>query len=126
MTHAFTARYQDELTVEVGDEIELLQQPDGGWFEGRLGGKIGWFPDSHIQVNPTQFLDMAPPQEDSSTDDLADLPPPPPEVLDEDPAADDGAFAKLLDPAFAALIEEDAPAAPKYCVRSLIGLGMFT
>ena len=34
MTHAFEARYADELSIDVGDIVEVLQCPDGGWSEG--------------------------------------------------------------------------------------------
>lgn len=34
-THHFEARDGDELGLEVGDEIQVLEQPDGGWWLGQ-------------------------------------------------------------------------------------------
>lgn len=32
-----------------GDPITVLQQPEGGWWEGTVGGKVGWFPSNHVK-----------------------------------------------------------------------------
>ncbi len=37
-THDFEARADEELGLAVGDEIEVLEQPDGGWWRGECVG----------------------------------------------------------------------------------------
>jgi hypothetical protein len=34
--HHFTPRFADELELQVGERVEVLQSPDGGWSEGSL------------------------------------------------------------------------------------------
>lgn len=34
--HYFAARNEDELTLETGEQVELLQMPEGGWWEAKL------------------------------------------------------------------------------------------
>jgi hypothetical protein len=45
---SFVARNEDELTFHPGDEIRVMQQPDGGWWEGIFNGTVGWFPSNHV------------------------------------------------------------------------------
>eukprot|EP00042_Codosiga_hollandica_P028871 m.154919 g.154919 ORF g.154919 m.154919 type:complete len:2024 (+) comp52902_c0_seq1:25-6096(+) len=49
-THTFAARFMDELSFEEGQEIKVLQCPEGGWFEGVVvsTGQAGWFPSSYV------------------------------------------------------------------------------
>jgi hypothetical protein len=74
--HHFTPRFADELELQVGERVEVLQSPDGGWSEGsllslllllllllifswllfsqvislgRIDSRTGWFPNSHTQ-----------------------------------------------------------------------------
>lgn len=35
--HRFSARNEDELTLETGDHVVLLATPPGGWWEGTVG-----------------------------------------------------------------------------------------
>lgn len=46
--HRFVASNEDELSFESGISIKLLQQPEGGWWEGKLGASSGWFPANHV------------------------------------------------------------------------------
>jgi Rho guanine nucleotide exchange factor 7 len=32
-----------------GDIITLTQQIEGGWWEGTIGGKTGWFPSNYVK-----------------------------------------------------------------------------
>lgn len=58
-THAFEARYEDELSFRVGDLITLVRTPPGGWWEGRMRGSSGWFPSNHVQQLAIQALPTA-------------------------------------------------------------------
>ena len=40
----FEARNSDELSLDRGDIVTLLEQSDSGWWKGDLNGKIGVFP----------------------------------------------------------------------------------
>jgi len=39
----------DELSFNVGDKIEIVRKDDSGWWEGRLGGKVGQFPSNFVK-----------------------------------------------------------------------------
>ena len=55
-THAFVPNNEDELGLEVGVRVQVLQQPDGGWWEGKVQGvgikpgRQGWFPSNHVEL----------------------------------------------------------------------------
>ena len=49
------ARFADELSFDKGDNIVVLQQPEGGWWEGEVGTSIGWFPCNHVEITSTQI-----------------------------------------------------------------------
>jgi len=40
----YKARKSDELSLNIGDVITLLEQGDKGWWKGSLNNKIGIFP----------------------------------------------------------------------------------
>ena len=42
----FEARNSDELSLDKGDIVTILDQGDGGWWKGDLNGKIGTFPSN--------------------------------------------------------------------------------
>ena len=44
----YTARNDDELTVNVNDEVTVIHKREGGWWRGRLGDKEGLFPSSCV------------------------------------------------------------------------------
>lgn len=46
----FEAENYGELTIVEGQKVELLSQPDDEWFEGRVDGKIGFFPIRYVRV----------------------------------------------------------------------------
>ncbi|KAE9553313.1 hypothetical protein FO519_003479 [Halicephalobus sp. NKZ332] len=46
----FSGKNNDELSFEKNDIILVTQQLDGGWWEGNLDGKIGWFPSDFVGV----------------------------------------------------------------------------
>eukprot|EP00053_Salpingoeca_punica_P016739 m.159060 g.159060 ORF g.159060 m.159060 type:complete len:172 (+) comp17034_c0_seq2:107-622(+) len=48
--HFFAARYEDELSFFPGERVEVLQTPLGGWWEGCIRGKTGWFPRTYVRA----------------------------------------------------------------------------
>ncbi|XP_077459762.1 rho guanine nucleotide exchange factor 7-like isoform X1 [Stigmatopora argus] len=46
---AFQQTNEDELSFSKGDIINVSRQEDGGWWEGSLNGKIGWFPSNYVR-----------------------------------------------------------------------------
>lgn len=45
----FQQTNEDELTFSKGDIIGVTRQEDGGWWEGMLNGKTGWFPSNYVR-----------------------------------------------------------------------------
>uniref|UniRef100_A0A8D0HFP9 Rac/Cdc42 guanine nucleotide exchange factor 6 n=1 Tax=Sphenodon punctatus TaxID=8508 RepID=A0A8D0HFP9_SPHPU len=45
----FKQTNEDELTVNKGDLIYVTRVEDGGWWEGTLNGRIGWFPSNYVR-----------------------------------------------------------------------------
>ena len=45
--YPFESRVVDELTIVVGDEIEIIQKNDDGWWKGKLNDKVGMFPANY-------------------------------------------------------------------------------
>ena len=48
--HAFLARFEDELPLQGGETVTVLSMPFGGWWEGVLGERRGWFPANHVRL----------------------------------------------------------------------------
>ncbi|XP_058826342.1 uncharacterized protein LOC131686161 isoform X2 [Topomyia yanbarensis] len=46
--YSFKGSNNDELCFKKGDIITLTQREDGGWWEGTLGDKTGWFPSNYV------------------------------------------------------------------------------
>lgn len=49
----FKGRCNDELDFEKGEEIVLNNKLDGGWWEGTLHGKSGYFPSDFVEIVET-------------------------------------------------------------------------
>lgn len=45
----FQATNEDELSFSKGDIICVTRQEEGGWWEGSLKGKTGWFPSNYVR-----------------------------------------------------------------------------
>lgn len=45
----FQQTNEDELSFSKGDVISVSRQEDGGWWEGSLNGKSGWFPSNYVR-----------------------------------------------------------------------------
>lgn len=48
------AGQENELLFALGDEIEILQKDDSGWWEGLLNGTRGWFPAEFVEEIPAE------------------------------------------------------------------------
>ncbi|CAG7726680.1 unnamed protein product [Allacma fusca] len=46
--HAYTPVNNDELKLAKNDIISVAQKDEGGWWEGTLNGKSGWFPSNYV------------------------------------------------------------------------------
>nr|XP_046260279.1 rho guanine nucleotide exchange factor 7a isoform X1 [Scatophagus argus] len=66
----FQQTNEDELTFTKGDIINVTRQEDGGWWEGTLNGRTGWFPSNYVreikgsdkQVSPKSGTLKSPPK----------------------------------------------------------------
>ncbi|XP_046401861.1 rho guanine nucleotide exchange factor 7 isoform X2 [Ischnura elegans] len=47
--YSFKGKNNDELCFRKGDIITITQKEEGGWWEGTLEGKTGWFPANYVQ-----------------------------------------------------------------------------
>uniref|UniRef100_A0A8C5C5D8 Rac/Cdc42 guanine nucleotide exchange factor 6 n=1 Tax=Gadus morhua TaxID=8049 RepID=A0A8C5C5D8_GADMO len=51
----FKQNNEDELSFNKGDLIHVSRQEDGGWWEGSLSGRTGWFPSNYVrEVKPCE------------------------------------------------------------------------
>ncbi|XP_066933180.1 rho guanine nucleotide exchange factor 7-like isoform X1 [Clytia hemisphaerica] len=48
-TFQFTGSNEDELSFNKDDVFVITKKDDGGWWEGTLDGKIGWFPNNYVK-----------------------------------------------------------------------------
>ena len=50
----FKQNNEDELSFNKGDLICVMRQEEGGWWEGSLNGRNGWFPSNYVRkVKPS-------------------------------------------------------------------------
>ncbi|XP_075216177.1 unconventional myosin-Ie-like isoform X2 [Lycorma delicatula] len=45
----YSAQDLDELSFSEGDVIEIIKEYDGGWWHGKLAGKVGLLPANYVQ-----------------------------------------------------------------------------
>ena len=45
----YTSTRDDELSLERGDEVIVMEKEADGWWRGRCGTKIGWFPFNYVE-----------------------------------------------------------------------------
>ncbi|XP_051274835.1 rho guanine nucleotide exchange factor 6 isoform X1 [Dicentrarchus labrax] len=51
----FKQNNEDELSFNKGDMILVTRQEEGGWWEGSLNGKTGWFPSNYVrEIKPCE------------------------------------------------------------------------
>ena len=48
--HGFQGQSAHELDFSAGVSIQLLRRIDENWLEGKLEGKVGIFPASHVKI----------------------------------------------------------------------------
>ncbi|XP_064862381.1 rho guanine nucleotide exchange factor 7-like [Oncorhynchus nerka] len=66
----FEQTNEDELSFNKSDVINVTRQEEGGWWEGSLNGKTGWFPSNYVreikgcdkQVSPKSGTLKSPPK----------------------------------------------------------------
>ncbi|CAG8460571.1 28159_t:CDS:2 [Gigaspora margarita] len=46
----YQAKDSDELSLDQGDVVTVLEQIDKGWWKGDLNGKVGLFPANHVKL----------------------------------------------------------------------------
>lgn len=56
----FQQTNEDELSFNKGDIINVTRTEEGGWWEGSLNGKAGWFPSNYVRE--VKGFGMCPPQ----------------------------------------------------------------
>nr|CAB3222862.1 rho guanine nucleotide exchange factor 7 [Phallusia mammillata] len=47
--YSYQRQNEDELTFGKGAIIQLTTKDDGGWYEGKYNGKVGWFPSNFVK-----------------------------------------------------------------------------
>lgn len=47
--YRYASTREDELAIEKGDEIIVLEKEADGWWRGRCGERIGWFPFNYVE-----------------------------------------------------------------------------
>jgi len=47
---SYAAAHDDELSLEVDEEIDLLSEVEDGWWKGRLKGRVGVFPSNFVEL----------------------------------------------------------------------------
>ena len=50
----YTSTREDELSLEKGDEVIVMEKEADGWWRGRCGTRIGWFPFNYVEEPPKQ------------------------------------------------------------------------
>ena len=48
----YVSAREDELSLEKGDEVIVMEKEADGWWRGRCGTKIGWFPFNYVEEAP--------------------------------------------------------------------------
>ena len=49
MLYGYTANQDDELTINPGDVVNIIEKYDEDWWQGELNGQVGIFPASYVQ-----------------------------------------------------------------------------
>lgn len=47
--YKYLATREDELGLEKGDEVIVMEKEADGWWRGRNGARIGWFPFNYVE-----------------------------------------------------------------------------
>ncbi|KJE97959.1 hypothetical protein, variant [Capsaspora owczarzaki ATCC 30864] len=58
--HAFPRERDDDLALNVGDVVSVIDK-SGEWWQGTLRGQTGWFPGNHVEKHTPAAAAAAPP-----------------------------------------------------------------
>ena len=47
--YRYQGKREDELSLEKGNEVIVMEKEADGWWKGRCGTKIGWFPFNYVE-----------------------------------------------------------------------------
>lgn len=47
--YKYVGTREDELSLEKGDEVIVMEKEADGWWRGRCGARIGWFPFNYVE-----------------------------------------------------------------------------
>jgi NCK adaptor protein len=50
--YKYQSNRDDELSLEKGDEVIVMEKEADGWWKGRCGTRIGWFPYNYVEEVP--------------------------------------------------------------------------
>lgn len=50
VTFDYDSQDQDELTLKVGDIIDIIGEEETGWWRGQLANKTGVFPSNFVEI----------------------------------------------------------------------------
>ena len=50
VTFEYDSQDQDELTLKVGDIIDIIGEEETGWWRGQLDNKTGVFPSNFVEI----------------------------------------------------------------------------
>ena len=59
----YASTREDELSLEKGDELIVIEKEADGWWRGRSGTRIGWFPFNYVEELETEQPAQAKPQQ---------------------------------------------------------------
>ena len=55
--YKYTSRREDELSLEKGDKVIVMEKEGDGWWRGRCGTRIGWLPGNFVEeVREKSFI----------------------------------------------------------------------
>ncbi len=46
----YASQRDDELNINKGDQILVIEQENDGWWKGERNGKSGWFPNNYVDI----------------------------------------------------------------------------
>lgn len=60
--YKYVSTREDELGLEKGDNLVILEKEQDGWWRGRCGNRIGWFPFNYVEELPQSTTPVMPEQ----------------------------------------------------------------
>lgn len=60
VTYTYAASQPDEISLQKGESVIVVEKSDDGWWQGRLpSGATGWFPSNYVTETLTSPLTPA-------------------------------------------------------------------